>query len=294
MPAVTRYLLTLCLLGAATAVAAEEEAVPSNDVTEADRLWVTFTRESAVVGSGKLRLAARGMLINKSTGDSAPDLTGFPFDDLEQTLAIQGNPDTVESIEGGRFDLFGSYGLGSTAEIGFDMPAFTQSLDFAGSTPTINNEDIGDLMLYGKFRRMWREHTAIGGGLELFVPTGSEKKRLGTGELAFNPYVNIRHTRGRVAVGGHVGLRMSQGEVPDVLNYSTFVIARGNRVFALRVELNGRYYKDFSEDFNDISVWPGIDFNISDRITVRPQGLAHLTDDAWEWGLGVALAVDLL
>ncbi len=288
-----RFILALCL-GAGPAFAAEEEAeIPGNHVTEADRLWVNFTREAAVVGSGNLRLGLQGFLINKSTRDRTPDLTGFPVDDLEEALRIGGNPDRVKTIEGTRFDVIGAYGLGQNIEVGFDMPVFSESIKFRRDTPTINTGDVGDLVIHTKFRKMVFDNTSIGGGLELLIPTGSERKRLGTGELAFNPFVNARHTRGRVAVGGHIGMNLSQGSVPDVFNYSTFVIARATDLFALRLELNGRFFEAFGKDFSDISLWPGIDFNVTDRITVRPQALAGLTSNAWEWGIGAGVFVDL-
>jgi hypothetical protein len=294
MHGLTRYILALCLLVApALADEGEEEAAPGNHVTERDRLWVNFMRESAVVGDGKLRLAVQTLAINKSTSDRTPDLTGFPVDDLEKALEIAGTPDRVRNVEGLRFDLVGSYGLGPYAELGFDMPFFSESIKFEGDTPTRNTEDVGDLVIYTKFRKMVADNTSIGGGLELSVPTGAESKRLGTGELAFNPFVNARHTWGRIAVGGHLGFNISEGDVPDVFNYSTFVIARGTDLFALRVELNGRFFRDFDTDFNDVSLWPGIDLNVTERITVRPQALVNLTNDAWEWGIGAGVVVDL-
>lgn len=293
MHGLTRNILALCLLVAPAL--AEEEAAPvaANQVTERDRLWVNYMRESAVVGTGNLRLSFRGMAINKSTNARTVDLTGYPVDDLERALEIAGTPDKVKVIEGLRFDLVGSYGLGPYAEFGFDMPFFSESIKFEGDTPTDNTGDAGDLVIYTKFRKMVAENTSIGGGLELLVPTGSERKRLGTGELAFNPFVNARHTWGRIAVGGHVGYNISEDEVANVFNYSAFVIARATDLLALRVELNGRFFKDFGSDFNDVSIWPGLDLNVTERITIRPQGLAGLTNDAWEWGIGAAVVVDL-
>ena len=86
---------------------------------------------------------------------------------------------------------------------------------------------------------------------------------------------------------------MFEDSVEDVFNYSVFTIARVSDAFAMRLELNGRFLRDFGEDFHDVSLWPGLDFNVSDRITIRPQGLVHLNDDAWEWGVGIGAFVDL-
>jgi len=293
MHGLTRYILALCLLVAPALAEEEEVPVAADQVTERDRLWVNFTREAAHVGSGNLRLAVQGLAINKSTRDRTVDMTGFPVDDLEKALEIAGTPDTVENIDALRFDLVGSYGLGPYAEFGVDMPFFAQSLRFEGDTPTENTGDVGDLVIYTKFRKMVADNTSVGGGLELSVPTGSERKRLGTGELAFNPFVNARHTWGRIAVGGHLGFAISEGDPADVFNYSTFVIARATEILAFRLELNGRFFKDFGQDFNDVSLWPGIDLNVTERVTIRPQGLAGLTSDAWEWGIGAAVVVDL-
>jgi hypothetical protein len=85
---------------------------------------------------------------------------------------------------------------------------------------------------------------------------------------------------------------MSEGSVADVLNYSVFTIARASDVFALRLEVTGRFFRDFGEDYHDVSLWPGLDFNVWERVTIRPQGLVHLNDDAWEWGIGVGMFVD--
>ena len=79
------------------------------------------------------------------------------------------------------------------------------------------DEDVGDLVLYGKFRKSISNSVMMGGGLEMSVPTGRESKRMGTGELAFNPFVNVRYTRGRIALGGHVGFYMSDGNVAEIL-----------------------------------------------------------------------------
>jgi hypothetical protein len=59
-------------------------------------------------------------------------------------------------------------------------------------------------------------------------------------------------------------------------------------LFSLRCEINGRLFKDGSETFNDIAVWPGLDFYLTRNFIIRPQGLAHLTTDAIDWGLGLA------
>ncbi len=299
----------------------DDDATPSDQISERDRVWWNFNRETAVVGSGKLRLEVRGEAINKSSDDAQLDLTGFPVDDLEQIIRIrQGLPPIdptippesedfidstrVKSVDGGRFDLRAAYGLGSTAEIGFDLPFFTQNIKFRDpmaamgetqfNTPTISNEGVGDLVLYGKFRRMLSSSTSIGAGLEIWTPTGHESKRLGTGELGFNPFVNIRHDWKRFAVGAHVGYLMYRSDFVDVINYSTYFLARGSERLGFRLELSGRHLRAFGEKLDDLSVLPGLDFALAERVTLRPQGRAHLTNEAWEWGIGLGIVVDIL
>lgn len=304
----TRYILALFLLAAPALAEDEAESLPGNYVTEQDRQWANFTREAAMVRSGELRLGLQSFLINKSVNDRTPDVTGYPVDDLERALDIRaGLPDPVPGqedpfadqrarirrVEGNRVDLIGAYGLGPFAELGFDMPFFTQSIKFDSDHPTMNDGDVGDLVIFTKFRKEVLKNALVGTGLEISVPTGSERKRMGTGELAFNPFVNTRYTWGRLAMGGHIGFNMAQGSVADVFNYSAFFIARATETFALRLEGNGRFLRDFGKGFNDISFWPGLDININEYVTVRPQGLAGVTSDAWEWGIGLGLFVDL-
>jgi len=79
----------------------------------------------------------------------------------------------------------------------------------------------------------------------------------------------------------------------DVFNWSVEGIVRGNSWFAFRCEFNGRQFRDFGDNFTDISVWPGVDFNVTDYLVIRPQAAAHLTNDAINWGLGLGIAVTL-
>jgi hypothetical protein len=121
------------------------------------------------------------------------------------------------------------------------------------------------------------------------VPTGSRDKLLGSGELGLNPFLSTRYAQGPWAIGGHVGFELNTNTQPDVFNWSVEGIVRGNEMFALRVEVDGRLFNDFGDTFNDIAVYPGIDFNLTDNIIIRPEGLAGVTDDAITWGIGLGL-----
>ncbi len=286
------YVLALCIMSV-PAFGTDEEAIPGHHVTERDRLWANFGRESAVVGSGKLRLGTQAMAINYGSEDPETDLTGFPINDFERALGIAGTPDTIKAIEGTRIDIQGAYGLGPTMEIGVDVPVYLERISFDGSTEAINTEDIGDVVVHAKFRKMVSSSTAIGAGLEISTPTGAENKRLGTGELGFNPFVNARYTSGGFAVGGHIGFQMFENSVEDVLNYSAFLIARRNECLAFRIEVNGRFLRQPQDDFHDVSILPGLDVSITDRITLRPQAMFGLNDDAYTWGAGLGAVVEL-
>lgn len=285
-----KFALALSLCLAAGAVRAQDaEPTPGNHVTERDRVWANYTREAAIVGKGRLRFALRGTAINQGVDDNELDLTGFPLEDFEER---QVPADKVKSVKGGRFDLLGSYGLGPMAELGYVMPFFVESIGFENN-PTLNTGGVGDLVMYGKVRKMLSSRTAVGIGLEITAPTGNERKRLGTGETAFTPFLSARYSWDRLAVGAHTGFDIFTGTIPDVFNWSTYGIARASDQLAFRLEITGRLFKYRGEVFNDVSALPGLDYNLMDNFTIRPQGMVHLTDDAYEWGLGVALVLTI-
>jgi len=265
------------------------------DVTDKDRTWANFTHEAATVGDGHYWIELRGMKLNDDEGarkeivaggatvsGPALGLSGYPVNEYEKQ-----NGDFIEEIDGGRFDLIGAYGLGPYWELGMDLPFVMQEeINLAGGA--IKDEvDVGDLVFYGKFKKALAEHWAGALGLEMSIPTGSESKLLGSGELGLNPFLSTRYQSGRLAVGAHAGFLLNTNSQPDVFNWSVQGIVRGTALFSLRAEINGRVFNDFGETFNDISAYPGIDFNLTDNIIIRPEGLAHITDDAIDWGIGI-------
>jgi hypothetical protein len=272
-------------------------------VSDHDRMWVNFNREAAVVGDQHFWVELRGMLlqddqsINQQGTLSAGGTTTFKG----PKLALNGYPINgkkcsvddktssnrcIESIDGGRFDLVGAYGLGANSEVGLDLPfVMQQQIDYVDGGH-MENANVGDLVLYGKIKRQLAEHVAGSLGLELSAPTAPSDNFLGSGELGLNPFLSTRYQSGRVALGAHVGFLLNTGSKPDVFNWSLETILRGNALFALRCELNGRLFQD-SGTYNDIAVWPGIDLNLTDNFVIRPQALAHITQDAIDWGLGI-------
>jgi hypothetical protein len=254
----------------------------TRDVTDQDRVWANFTREAAVVGANRFWIELRGMKLSDDQGGPALGLNGYPVNDFEKAKGK-----TIDNIDGGRFDLIGAYGLGPRWEFGTDFAFVTQQqISFTDGTLQ-SDTNIGDLLLYGKFKEVLAEHWAGALGLEMSIPTGDRKKMLGSGELGLNPILSTRYQSGRVAIGGHLGFLLNTNSQPDVFNWSVEGIVRGTDLFALRVEVNGRLFNEFGGTFNDIAVYPGIDFNLTDNFIIRPEGLAHLTNDAIDWGLGI-------
>jgi hypothetical protein len=262
-------------------------AVPArgSDVTDLDRVYDSFAREAATVGDGRIRLEVRGLYVNEDDADL--DLNGFPVDKLEQQEGA-----TVKDMQGGLFDLLGSYGLGERAEVGFLLPFFIQETDFAAAS-SINEEGIGDLLLYGKFKRKVATNCSMAGGLELQLPTGDEEKSFGTGELGFNPFLSSRYQRGPVAVGGHIGYRIYTGNPDDEFNWGVELLLRPNAQVVFRTEVSGRYFKSFGDEFNDVLLLPGLDFNFGENVILRPTVLVGLSDESPNWGAGLGIVMML-
>lgn len=267
-------------------VAAPAIALDDDAVTDADRVSRNFTREAATVGHKQVRLEVRAMSI-EDDADPELNLIGFATEGVNRRKG-----DDITRINGGVFDLLGSVGLGDNAEIGFDIPFLIQKTSF-DTISNENDQDIGDVSLYGKFKRKVAERCALAAGLEIKMPTGIERKQFGTGELGLNPFASTRYTRGRFSLGGHVGWYIYTGSVPDVFNYSVEAIMKGSARYALRVEFSGRRFKDFGDTFDDIVVEPGLDFHLTDRFVIRPNGLIGVTPEAVDWGVGVGLAMSL-
>jgi hypothetical protein len=245
------------------------------DVTDADRVFRNYTRETATVAQGQIRVEVRG-LQEQDDQNTKLNLLGFRVKD-------------VDRVTGGIVDLVGSYGFAKNAEVGFIIPGYIESLRFTdGSTST--NEDVGDFLLYGKFQQSVAEHCRAGAGLELTTPNGPESKGFGTGELGVNPFVSTRYAHGPWALGLHAGYNFYSGDVDSVFNYSIEGIVRGSEAYAIRTEWSGRLFTQGGQRIWDAVFLPGIDFNVTDNLTIRPTGLANSTKDALDWGIGIGVA----
>ena len=185
------------------------------------------------MGDGHVRLEVRGLYVKEKSADL--DLNGFPVDPLEDRKSTK-----VGDIQGGVFDLLASYGLGERSELGAVLPVFVQSTDFDGASST-NDVGIGDVVFYGKFKRQVATNCSMAGGLELELPTGSEKKSFGTGELGFNPFISSRYQRGPFAAGEERRLPPGAQRVDPLLRLAARPRILGVHVDAVRapVDLRG-------------------------------------------------------
>ncbi|MFI5395640.1 MAG: hypothetical protein ACHQ9S_08905 [Candidatus Binatia bacterium] len=255
------------------------------DVTDADRVFVNYTRETATVGQNQFRLEVRGLVQEDERTNPDLNVVGLRlrsiYPDQQATKA-----------NGGHVDLVASYGFGKNAELGFVIPGVIQSVHFKDAA-TRNDADIGDVVLYTKFKRSVAEHCAVGAGVELITPSAPTSKGFGTGELGVNPILSTRYQQGRVAVGANVGYQFSTGAVKDVLNYGGEVILRGSETYALRTEIAGRSFDDGGKSFVDMTILPGVEINVANNVAIRPTGLVGVTSSAPQWGLGVGVAVTL-
>jgi hypothetical protein len=285
------------LVIALTATATMALAEGSSDVSDRDRMWANFTREAAVVGDRSFWVEVRAMKLNDDQEIKQTDVTD-PTKKVEgPTLGLNGYPvkpfaqkngSNVTSIDGGTFNLIGAYGIESW-EIGGNLPfVMQQQISFADLRPQ-NDTNVGDLVLYGKYKMPLADHWAGGLGLEMSIPTGPESELLGSGNLGLNPFLSARYQSGRVGLGGHMGFLLNTGSQPQVFNWSLQNVLRASQYFALRTEINGRLFNDVGSTFNDIAVYPGLDVNIFENVIIRPEGLAHLTTDAINWGIGLGL-----
>jgi len=264
-------LAVLACLGVAGRAAA-------TDTTEADRMYRNFTRETATLSDGQARVEVRGLELQ---------------DEENTRLNLYGNlqlpKHSVDKVDGGVVDLLGSYGFAKNAELGIDIPGIIESKRLS-SGQRINNSDIADITLYGKFKRSVAEHCWAGGGVELTLPNGPKDKGFSTGELGVNPFISTRYQRGAFAVGTNVGFDFYSGDVSDVFNYGVEAVVRGGESYALRTEIAGRVWNQAGQRFHDATMLPGIDFNVANNLTIRPTGLANLTKTALDWGVGIGLA----
>jgi len=261
----------LCLAAAATVASADDVRV-----TDAERAYVNFVQETATVNRGEIRLEVRGLL-EEDGSHTRLNLLGFPVQH-------------VHSLSGGIIDVVGSYGLAKNVEVGLIIPTYIQSLTPEGGGTKINNSDIGDVLLYGKFQRQIMENWMAGAGLQLTMPNGPENKGFGAGKVGVTPILSTRWQQGRFGVGANVGWTFYNGNPSDMLNYGAEVFLRASQSLALRTEIAGRVF-DQDGRINNLQVLPGVDFQLSDLITVRPTGMIGATNAALDWGIGVGIAV---
>lgn len=306
--AVLTGVLTVLLASAECSAQATQQAPVL--VTDADRVFRNFTRESATVNPGQIRVELRALRTEELAGPGDPDCRQPDRSNCARLNTAGQRVLGVEEVKGASIDLVGSYGLMPNTEVGFVAPFIIETVKL-DTGQKITNEDFGDLLFYGKYKQSVAKNCTVAGGLELTAPTGDEEQTrtmarrfrvdgsaagrgfsaFGAGSVGLNPFVSTRYQSGRLGVGAHVGYNFITGdETPNAFNYSAHVILRGTDFFALRAEVSGRVFDQFGTRWQDVVMLPGIDINLTQNFIIRPEGLANLTGTAQDWGIGVGIA----
>lgn len=281
---------------------------------ESDRVFRNFTREAAVVDPGQIRVEIRGLHSEELTQDhnpSKPPRCQTPGSGNCARLNTLGQRVLgVESVSGGVIDLLVSYGLTKNAEVGGIIPGYIEEINRDNGTSE-SSENLGDILLYGKFKFPVTEYASLATGLELTLPTGPDDEIVtvpggttvpdnrdgtasgfGNGALGINPFVSGRANWKRLGAETHFGYNFySNDSVNRTFNFSTAFLIRLNTMGVFRTEFSGRVWDQFGDRVEDVVCMPGIDFNLSDNITVRPQGMVGLTPESLDWGIGTGVAM---
>ena len=265
-------------------------------VTNSDRLWENFRRENAVVNAGQFRLELEGITLQANRSSDGPQvlIRGTPPGEVSQNQILT----NLESVSGGQVGLIGSYGLFTNTEVGIQIQGVFQGLRFFNTNDpgtTIggqveNANTFGDMWLYGKYQYPVNDDLGVGGGVEVRLPTGNAGERTGTGEVGTNPFINIRYLMDRWAAGAHVGYQFNTGDLDDMFNWSADGVIRVSKAWGIRAEFTGWNYDYGGDSINNVYCNPGIEWNFSDNITIRPEGQVGITKPAHGWGIGVGVA----
>jgi len=275
--AAQQWIVGSVMAGVAFAMATSAAFAVDVTVTDADRIFKNYTRETATVAPQQFRVEVQG-IYQDSTGTPSVTIYGFKA------------PQNANGLSGGNFNLIGSYGVTKGAEVGFVIPGYYQTTTFTDAHSQ-NVGDIGDFLMYGKFQRNIDENLNAGGGLELTTPNGPVQKGFGAGALGLNPFVSTRYTSGRWALGLHIGYQFYTHTAPNMFNYSTEGILKVSDAWSLRCEWSGTVFSQGGQRLWPAYFYPGLDYYLAENLVLRPTGIANGTKDAISWGLGLGVAM---
>lgn len=171
-----------------------------------------------------------------------------------------------------------------------------------GRCSEYDTSGVGDIQLFGKYVARF-EHVHIGGGIDLSLPSGNEKKGRGTGQLGVAPFATGAVLVGPVQLRAHLGGMLyadsdyiyGSGRFPrDVLFYGGGAFYGINEIIAVRAEVIGTHIVNQPDFADNVSFQPGVDIRISLGLfdmLIRPTALVGLTDAAPDWGIGGAIAL---
>ena len=218
------------------------------NVSDRDRSFRNFTRDTATVGNGRIRLEVRGFSLEDNLYVEL-NIAGLPIEKVQQDLTNPptGYPSAREPpCRAVSLDLLGElWPSADKAEIGLDVPYFIETI--ARRRRQFGQQVLEEQPRCGRHDPV-RQVQAPGGralrtgamGMELSLPTGNRKE-----VLRYRSSVSTRSSprvTSAVAWVGeiHVGYQIYTGdEFKDVLNWSGVVYARGSEHYLLRVEISG-------------------------------------------------------
>jgi hypothetical protein len=203
----------------------------------------------------------------------------------------------LNTLSGGQVGLIGSYGVLPNTEIGIQIQGVLQGLEFNNPAtgtnvggPVENANTFGDMWIYGKYDYPVNDELGVGGGVEVRIPTGSVEDRTGTGETGTNPFINARYQEDRWGVAANIGYQFNTGDLDGMFNWSVGGLLRASHTWGLRAEFTGWDYTYGGAKIDNVYCSPGIEYNFSQDITIRPQAMVGITKPAIGWGLGLGVA----
>ncbi|MFQ5719965.1 MAG: hypothetical protein ACE5IK_10500 [Acidobacteriota bacterium] len=159
-----------------------------------------------------------------------PSHDGSPVHFSHPLIAESPSPDTKIRLDGFFLDLddggeSGSertlrleaeYAFHPSFSIELDVPVTTRNLDAA---PSVSSTDTVDISLKFASFTFQRQGVLLGYGLEIGLPTGNDRKEIGSDHLVvFEPFFDVGYVRGRLEVVAFVsfGIPTNQDDMEEV------------------------------------------------------------------------------
>jgi len=216
--------------------------------------------------------------------------------ELGSMYAAEYHPDRVGDVDSVNTYFHISYGK-DMFEVGALMPYIYVHQDSLG--PNNEDEDFGDLRLWGKVIPLRRDNFQLGGGLIVSFPTAGN--HFGTEAYGFEPFLTVGGIAGPVHIRYHAGYevttepdtnRLVSDDAFDYFDQNLGVLWPANDRIVVRAEFEHHHLTD--SDADPVSIFPGVDFSIPvgsgvNEIVLRPTlGIGITEAPDWQAGLGIA------